>query len=54
MKLKRGDDRTKGLARDVAAKAEGVFLWAVLVCDSLFSGLMAEDDEETLKLQTIF
>lgn len=48
MKLKRGDDRTKGLARDVAAKAEGVFLWAVLVCDSLFSGLMAEDDEETL------
>jgi hypothetical protein len=47
-KLGKGDDRTKRLARQVARKAEGVFLWAVLVCDSLCAGLMAEDDEHTL------
>ncbi|GAB7336017.1 hypothetical protein MBLNU13_g08840t1 [Cladosporium sp. NU13] len=47
-KLEKGDDRTTRLARDLAIKAEGVFLWAVLVCDSLCSGLMAKDDEQTL------
>jgi hypothetical protein len=36
------------MAQEVASKAEGVFLWAVLVCDSLCSGLLAEDDEQTL------
>lgn len=46
--FERAGDRTKRLARDVANAAEGVFLWAVLVCDSLCSGLMAEDDTETL------
>lgn len=47
-RLRRGDGRTKMLERDVASNAEGVFLWAVLVCESLCSGLMAEDDQETL------
>jgi hypothetical protein len=47
-KLQKGDDQTKRLARQVAWKAEGVFLWAVLVCDSICSGFMAEDDEQTL------
>ena len=47
-KLKHGDLRTMGLGQEVAFKAEGVFLWAVLVCESLCSGLMAEDDQETL------
>jgi hypothetical protein len=47
-KLERGDNRTKRLAPQVALKAEGVFLWAVLVCDSLCSGIMAEDDEKTI------
>lgn len=46
-KLKR-DEQTKRLARQVAFKAEGVSIWTVLVCDSLCSGLMAEDDEHTL------
>ena len=47
-KPKKGDIRTTRLAQRVALKAQGVFLWAVLVCDSLCSGLMAEDDDETL------
>lgn len=47
-KLGVGDGRTKELARDVAFKSEGVFLWAVLVCNSLRSGLLAEDDDRTL------
>lgn len=52
-KLGKGDTRTKRLAERVALKAEGVFLWAVLVCDSLCSGLMAQDDDETL-LQRLY
>lgn len=47
-KLKRGSNQTTELARQVASNAEGVFLWAVLVCDSLYSGLMAEDDGHML------
>lgn len=47
-KLMRGGDRTVDLALDVTKAAEGVFLWAVLVCDSLCSGAMAEDSAETL------
>jgi hypothetical protein len=47
-KLRCGDDRTTKLAQDVTSNAEGIFLWAVLVCDSLCSGLTAEDDEDTL------
>jgi hypothetical protein len=34
---------------DVTRRAEGVFLWAVLVCQSLVVGLDAGDDKETMK-----
>jgi hypothetical protein len=37
------------LIDDVAERAEGVFLWAVLVCKSLVSGYEARDDEKTIK-----
>jgi hypothetical protein len=37
------------LIDDVAERAEGVFLWAVLVCKSLVSGYEARDDEKMIK-----
>jgi hypothetical protein len=37
------------LIGDVAERAEGVFLWAVLVCKSLVSGYEARDDEKMIK-----
>jgi hypothetical protein len=46
--LKAGDQRTMRLAYEVTRDAEGVFLWAVLVCKSLSAGMMAKDDEETM------
>lgn len=52
VKLSKGGDRMTKLAVEVADHAEGVFLWAVLVCDSLHSGLMSEDDE-TILLQRL-
>jgi hypothetical protein len=36
------------LIRDVTFQAEGIFLWAVLVCQSLVAGHEAGDDEETM------
>jgi hypothetical protein len=44
-------DRTdfRLLIDDVAERAEGVFLWAVLVCKSLVSGHEARDDEKMIK-----
>jgi hypothetical protein len=37
------------LVDDVTERAEGVFLWAVLVCKSLVSGYEARDDENMIK-----
>jgi hypothetical protein len=36
------------LIRDVTSQAEGIFLWAVLVCQSLVAGHEAGDDEKTM------
>ncbi|KAM0713978.1 hypothetical protein Q7P37_010942 [Cladosporium fusiforme] len=41
-------DRRK-LIDDVAVRAEGIFLWAALVCKSLISGHDANDDEKMLQ-----
>jgi hypothetical protein len=47
-KLKLGGNPELKLASRVAEDVEGVFLWAVLVCDSLSSGIIAKDDEEIM------
>jgi hypothetical protein len=47
-KLQIGGDPESELASRVAEKAEGVFLWAVLVCDSLSSGVIAKDSENNM------
>lgn len=45
-----GESRTR-LVSDVAMRAEGVFLWAVLVCKSLVSGIEAGNDDDTMRLR---
>jgi hypothetical protein len=47
-KLRIGGDPGLKFASQVAQNAEGVFLWAVLVCDSLSAGVMAKDGEDTM------
>jgi hypothetical protein len=47
-KLRTGGNRGLNLASHVAYHAEGVFLWTVLVCDSLSAGVIARDDEKTM------
>jgi hypothetical protein len=39
---------TEGLTSDLIDRANGVFLWAVLVANSMVSGVLAGDDIETL------
>jgi hypothetical protein len=47
-KLQIGGSSGLKLASRVAENAEGVFLWAVLVCDSLSSGVIVKDSEENM------
>jgi hypothetical protein len=47
-KLQIGGNPELKLASRVAENSEGVFLWAVLVCDSLSLGVMAKDDGKTM------
>jgi hypothetical protein len=47
-KLRIGGNSESDLASQVAETAEGVFLWAVLVCESLSAGVSAKDDEGTM------
>lgn len=39
------------LVEDIRDRAEGIFLWAVLVCKSLASGIEAGDDDATMQLR---
>jgi hypothetical protein len=43
------DAIAEGLISDLIYRADGVFLWAVLVTNSMVSGVMDGDDVETLK-----
>jgi hypothetical protein len=52
-KLQIGGNSGLKLASRVAENAEGVFLWAVLVCDSLSSGVIVKDTEEHM-LQRLY
>ncbi|KAI0477938.1 hypothetical protein GGR56DRAFT_639418 [Xylariaceae sp. FL0804] len=47
-KLHRTDRNQEGLIRKIVYSAEGVFLWAALVTQSLIEGLDEGDDEEML------
>jgi uncharacterized protein YigA (DUF484 family) len=49
-----GDNKAE-LIEKVTCRAEGIFLWAALVCQSLVAGYEAEDDGETMaeRLSTV-
>jgi predicted nucleic acid-binding Zn-ribbon protein len=42
------DDCSTDLVQEVTVRVEGIFLWAVLVCQSLVAGYEAGDDGETM------
>lgn len=42
-----GHDICQRLVRDIVRKAEGVFVWAVFVVQSLINGVLEGDDDET-------
>lgn len=44
-----GDSFDDRLMEDIARRAEGIFLWAVLVCKSLVKGHNANDDKDMLQ-----
>jgi hypothetical protein len=48
-------DKKADLIEQVTCRAEGIFLWAALVCQSLVAGYEAEDDGETMaeRLSTV-